>query len=138
MGSLIQGDLVRHEKLGIGRVEETSGAGDIQQCTVYFPRTGRKILATAEELQLLTDEETAAYAMMKLAVYETSREDLPKIELGARWQGGALILKPGDPKLDNHIKGTSEHTRIQKILICSWEESSIPSQEVLYEIVPRY
>jgi hypothetical protein len=99
MGNLIQGDLVRHEKLGIGRVEDTSAVSDIQQCTVYFPRAGRTISASAEELQLLTDAETAAYDMMKLAVYETSREELPKIELGSRWLGGQLILKPGDPKL---------------------------------------
>ena len=37
--------------------------------------------------------------MMKLAAYEVGREELPKIELGARWQGGEMILKPGDLKL---------------------------------------
>ncbi len=115
MGNLIQGDLVRHEKFGIGRVEETSGAGDIQQCTIYFPRTGRRSLATAEELQLLTDEETAAYDMMKLAVYETSQEELPKIDLGTRWQGGELILKPGDSKLA--LKSVPIETFFHKIVM---------------------
>jgi len=99
MENLVRGDLVRHEKLGIGRVEEASGAGGGLHYTVYFPREGRNTKATAEELQLLTDAETAAYDMLKLAVHEISREDLPEIELGVRWQGGEMILKPGDPKL---------------------------------------
>jgi hypothetical protein len=115
MGNLIQGDLVRHEKFGIGRVEEASGAGDVQQCTVFFPRTGKRRLTMAEELQLLTDTETAAYDMMKLAVYETSWDDLPKIELGTRWQGGEMILKPGDPKLAS--KSVPVETFFHKIVM---------------------
>lgn len=99
MSNLIHGDLVRHEQFGIGRVEEISGGGDDQQCTVYFPRLDEKIAATAEKLQVLSDDETAAYEMMKLAAFEVSRENLPKIELGMRWQGGEMILKPGDPEL---------------------------------------
>ena len=99
MGNLIQGDMVRHEKHGIGRVEEASGIGGIQQCTVYFPRLNQRAAATSEELQILTDTETAAYEMMKLAAFEISREDLPKVELGRRWKDGEIILKPGDSKL---------------------------------------
>jgi hypothetical protein len=99
MGTMIQGDLVRHERFGIGRVEETSGVGDDQQCAVHFPRTDRRTVVAAEELLVLTDAEMAAYDMMKLAVFEVSREDLPQIELGARWKGGEMLLKPGDPKL---------------------------------------
>ncbi len=99
MGNLIQGDLVRNKKHGIGRVEEVSGIGGIQQCTVYFPRTGERAAATSEELQPLTDIETAAYEMVKLAVFEVSREDVPLIELGSRWKDGEMILKPGDSKL---------------------------------------
>ncbi len=99
MGNLIQGDLVRHVKYGIGRVEETSGIGEVQQCTVYFPRSDERAVATSEELQHVTDTETAAYEMIKLAISEVSREDLPKIALGSRWQDGEMILKPGDPKL---------------------------------------
>ena len=53
----------------------------------------------AEELLVLTDAEMAAYDMVKLAVFEVSREDLPQIELGARWKGGEMLLKPGDTKL---------------------------------------
>jgi hypothetical protein len=99
MGNMIQGDLVRHERFGIGRVEEALGIGDDQQCTVHFSRTDKRTVVEAEELQVLSDAEMAAYDMMKLAVFEVSREDLPQIALGARWQGGELILKPGDPKL---------------------------------------
>jgi hypothetical protein len=99
MGMMIQGDLVRHERFGIGRVEETSGVGDDQHCTVHFSRTDIRTAVAAEELLVLTDAETAAYDMMKLALFEVSREDLPQIELGARWKGGEMVLKPGDPKL---------------------------------------
>ncbi len=99
MGTMIQGDLVRHERFGIGRVEETLGVGDDQQCIVHFSRTDKRTAVAAEELLVLTDAEMAAYDMMKLAVFEVSREDLPLIELGARWKGGEILLKPGDPKL---------------------------------------
>ena len=99
MGTIIQGDLVHHERFGIGRVEETSGVGDDQQCTVHFSRTDKRTVVAAEELLVLTDAEMAAYDMVKLAVFEVSREDLPQIELGARWKGGEMLLKPGDPKL---------------------------------------
>jgi hypothetical protein len=99
MGTMIQGDLVHHERFGIGRVEETLGVGDDQQCTVHFSRTDKRTVVAAEELLVLTDAEMAAYDMVKLAVFEVSREDLPQIELGARWKGGEVLLKPGDPKL---------------------------------------
>ena len=99
MGNLIAGDLVRHEQFGIGRVEEATGGGDAQQCMVYVPRRDKRTAASADELQVLSDAETTAYEMMKLAAFEISREDLPEIGLGARWQGGEMVLKPGDPKL---------------------------------------
>jgi len=99
MGNLIQGDLVRHEKFGIGRVEETSGIGDNQQCTVYFSRLDKRTAVTSEDLQMLSDAEMTAYDMMKLAAFEISRDEAPQIELGIRWQGGEMVLKPGDPKL---------------------------------------
>jgi hypothetical protein len=133
MGNLIQGDLVRHNKLGIGRVEEASGSGGVQECTVYFPRTGHWAEATSEELQLLTDDETAAYDMMKLAVFEISREDLPKIELGTRWKDGEMILKPGDPKLAS--KSVPIETFFHKIVMVRDRlrvlEQQINAQKVL-------
>ena len=99
MGNLIQGDLVRHEQFGIGRVEETSGSGDAEQCMVYFPRMDKRTGVSGDELQVLSDAEATAFEMVKLALFETRRESLPAIELGARWLGGELVLKPGDPKL---------------------------------------
>ncbi len=99
MGNLIQGDVVRHAVYGIGRVEEASGNADIQQCTVYFPRSDKRAEVTSEELQHATDTETAVYEMIKLAVSEVSSEDMPKIDLGSRWRDGEMILKPRDPKL---------------------------------------
>jgi hypothetical protein len=115
MGNLIAGDLVRHEQFGIGRVEETTGGGDAQQCAVYFPRTDKRTTASADDLQVLSDAETTAYEMMKLAVFEISREDQPMIALGARWQGGELVLKPGDPKLAS--KSVSIETLFHKIIM---------------------
>jgi len=95
MSNPIKGDLVRHEQSGIGRVQEASG-GD---CIVYFPRLDKRTTVLEDELQVLSDAETTAYDMMKLAAFEISSEGLPKIELGNRWQGGELIMKPGDAKL---------------------------------------
>ena len=95
MGSFIQGDLVRHERFGIGRVEEADGA----DCLVYFPKPDRKERTAEEELESLSAAETAAYEMMKLAALEVSREELPRMGIAARWQGGEMILKPGDQKL---------------------------------------
>jgi hypothetical protein len=99
MGNIIQGDLVRHERFGIGRIEEISGAGISRDCAVFFPRADRRTAVSEDELVVLSEAETTAYEMMKLAVHEVHAEDLPKMELGARWKGGEMILKPGDPKL---------------------------------------
>ena len=95
MTDFVKGDLVRHDEHGIGRVLEASG-GD---CTVYFPRRDKQALIIEDELQMLSETETTAYEMMKLAAFEVSREELPKIELGPRWKNGEMILKPGDAGL---------------------------------------
>ena len=99
MGNLVKGDLVRHEQYGIGRIEKTAGAGAAIECTVYFPRLEKTAATPEEELQVLSEAETTAYEMMKLAVYEVRAEELPKMELGARWKGGEMVLKPGDAGL---------------------------------------
>lgn len=99
MGNLVKGDLVRHERYGIGRIEETAGAGAAVACSVYFPRLDKIAVTTEEELQVLSEAETTAYEMMKLAVYEVRAEELPGMELGVRWKGGEIVLKPGDPNL---------------------------------------
>ncbi len=99
MGNLIEGDMVRHEQFGIGRVEETAGSGVRQDCTVYFPRLDKSVVAPEEKLQILPETETATYEMMKLAMLDAGREEMPTTALGERWQGGELILKPGDAKL---------------------------------------
>ena len=95
MGDFSKGDLVRHERFGVGRVETCDGP----DCSVYFPRLDRSEHSVEEELQHLSDAEKAAYEMVKLAALEVSREELPKTPLGSRWQGGEMILKPGDAKL---------------------------------------
>lgn len=99
MGNLVKGDLVRHEQHGIGRIEGTAGAGAAVECTVYFPRLGKTVAAPEEELQALSEAETTAYEMMKLAAYEVRAEELPGTALGARWAGGEMVLKPGDAGL---------------------------------------
>jgi hypothetical protein len=115
MGNVIQGDLVHHERFGIGRVEEVSGGGDDQQCFVHFSRTDGRTAVAAEELLVLTDAEVAAYDMMKLAAFEVGRDDLPRTELGARWKGGEMVLKPGDPKLAS--KSVPVETFFHKIVM---------------------
>lgn len=95
MGEFNQGDVVRHEQLGLGRIEEVDGP----DCIVYFPKLDRQERAAEEELQSLTEAERTAYEMVMLAAYEVSRKELPKAGLGTRWQGGEMILKPGDAKL---------------------------------------
>ena len=99
MGNLVKGDLVRHEQYGIGRIEETAGAGAAILCTVYFPRLDKTAVMPEEGIQVLSEAETTAYEMMKLAAYEVRVEELPAMELGTRWKGGEMVLKPGDPNL---------------------------------------
>ena len=98
-GDLLKGDLVRHANLGLGRVEETSGFGEAQRCRVYFPRGDRSTFVARADLERLTPAEAAAYEMVQLAVRELRDEETPKVELGSRWEGGELVLKPGDPGL---------------------------------------
>lgn len=95
MGEFNKGNLVRHDQFGVGRVEACDGP----DCTVYFPRLDRSERSAEEELQPLTEAEKTAYEMVKLAAFEVSRDELPRIPLGSRWQGGEVILKPGDAKL---------------------------------------
>lgn len=92
MADFLKGDLVRHEKFGLGRVED-SAKGD---CDVYFPRLGKVTVTSGGDLQMLSDAESAAYEMVKLAAQEMREEEMPAIELGGRWQGGEMILKPAD------------------------------------------
>jgi hypothetical protein len=92
MADFLKGDLVRHEKFGIGRVEGAS-KGD---CDVYFPKLGKVTLVAEDELQVLSDAESAAYEMVKLAAHEMRSEETPAIEIGTRWQGGEMVLKPAD------------------------------------------
>jgi hypothetical protein len=99
MGNLVKGDLVQHGRYGIGRIEETVGAGAAVTCTVYFPRLDKSVQAPEEELEVLSEAETTAYEMMKLALYEVRVEGLPGTALGARWKGGELVMKPGDASL---------------------------------------
>jgi hypothetical protein len=95
MADLSKGDMVRHDEFGIGRVVETAKGGG-PDCEVYFPRLYKQALVDLDDLQPLTDAEAAAYEMVKLAVRELREAEMPAIELGARWQGGELVLKPAD------------------------------------------
>jgi len=92
MADFQKGDLVRHERFGIGRVAGSS-KGD---CDVYFPKLDKETLVVEDELQPLTDAEAAAYEMVRLAAHEMREADSPAIELGSRWKGGEMILKPAD------------------------------------------
>ncbi len=92
MADYVKGDLVRHDTFGIGRVEGASK----DECEVYFPRLGRLTAVSGNDLEALSDAETAAYEMMKLAASAMREEERPAVELGSRWQGGELVLKPAD------------------------------------------
>lgn len=92
MTDFLKGDLVRHERFGIGRVESSS-KGD---CDVFFPKLGKETLVAEDELQPLSDAESVAYELVKLAAYEMHEQEMPALELGTRWQGGELVLKPAD------------------------------------------
>jgi hypothetical protein len=92
MADFQKGDLVRHERFGIGRVAGAS-KGD---CDVYFPKLDKETLVVEDELQPLSDAEVAAYEMVKLAAHEMREAEAPAIEIGARWQGGEFVLKPAD------------------------------------------
>jgi hypothetical protein len=92
MADLLKGDLVRHEEYGVGRVEAVTKGG----CEVYFPRMDKQTVTAADDLQPLSEAETAAYELVKLAAYEMRSEETPAIELGTRWNGGELVLKPAD------------------------------------------
>ncbi|BCR06953.1 hypothetical protein DESUT3_40220 [Desulfuromonas versatilis] len=100
-GDLLKGDLVRHEKYGIGRVEDTSGYGDNQKCAVYFPRNDKQAFVGRAHLAVLSEADSAAYEMVRLAVRELREEELPAIELGERWEGGELLLKPAKAELQS-------------------------------------
>ncbi|MBI1819341.1 MAG: hypothetical protein HY202_04130 [Nitrospirae bacterium] len=97
MGDLLKGDLVKHPQFGIGRVEEASGFGETQRCFIYFPRSNKVTNITREQLQILSEAETASYEMVKLAIKELKEEDFPQVELLDRWEGGEVILKPANP-----------------------------------------
>jgi hypothetical protein len=95
MADLLKGDFVRHDHFGIGRVESTAKGGG-PDCEVYFPRLYKQTLVDVDDLQPLSDAEAAAYEMVMLAARELNEEEMPAIELGERWQGGELVLKPAD------------------------------------------
>lgn len=92
MADFLKGDLVRHDEFGIGRVEGSTRG----ECDVYFPRLDKQTVVAGDSLQVLSDAESAAYEMVKLAAYEMRMEEMPAIELGTRWQGGELVMKPAD------------------------------------------
>lgn len=100
MGDYIKGDLVRHEKFGIGRVEETEGFGEHQRCQVFFSRNDKSASIGGAQLKPLSEEESASYEMLKLAIKEIREEELPQIELLDRWKGGELLIKAAIPELE--------------------------------------
>jgi hypothetical protein len=93
MSDLTKGNLVRHAEFGIGRVEGTAAGPDRE---VYFPRLDKLALVDVDDLERLSDAEAAAYEMVKLAARELREAELPAIEIGSRWQGGELVMKPAD------------------------------------------
>jgi hypothetical protein len=56
MADFLKGDLVRHERFGIGRVVDTSKGGGPDR-EVFFPRLDKQTLVDIDDLQALTDAE---------------------------------------------------------------------------------
>ncbi len=102
VGDFFRGDLVRHESLGMGKVEDTSGFGEGQRCFVFFSRGEKSGWFPKTVLARLSGEESAAYEFVKLAIRELKEEDAPKIELANRWEGGEMVFKPADSALAPH------------------------------------
>ncbi len=92
MADLLKGDLVRHGEYGIGRVEAVAKDG----CEVYFPRMDRETHVGSDDLQALSEAETAAYELVRLAARELRESETPAVEMGSRWKGGEMVLKPSD------------------------------------------
>lgn len=95
MSDFSKGELVRHEQFGIGRVEATTKGGG-PECDVFFPRLNKQTMVDVMDLQPLSDAESATYEMVMLASRELHGAEMPSGELGARWKGGEVILKPAD------------------------------------------
>jgi hypothetical protein len=102
LGDVLKGDLVRHESFGVGRVEDTAGYGEGQKALVHFPRNDKTTWLQRSAIAHLSPEEVASFELVKLAVRELREEEAPAIELGNRWQGGEMILKPSDTQLTPH------------------------------------
>ncbi len=98
-GDLMKGDLVRHPQHGIGRVDDSHGYGETQKCWVFFARGDRTASVPRAELELLPEGGSEAYELVRLALRELRVEEEPSTELGDRWKGGELILKPQDPAM---------------------------------------
>jgi len=95
MSDIAKNDLVRHERYGIGRVEKAAPGGG-PDSEVFFARLEKTALVDADDLAPLSDAETAAYELVKLAAAELREAELPAVALGSRWLGGELVLKPAD------------------------------------------
>jgi len=100
VGDFIKGDLIRHDRFGIGRVDETSGYGENQRCMVYFPKSSKQTSVAREQIRPLTEAESASYELVKLAIEDIRGEESPAIEALDRWKGGELILKSSNPDLE--------------------------------------
>lgn len=99
VGDFLKGDLVRHETFGFGRIEEVQGYGEGQKVLAAFPRSGKTAWLQRANISRLSESETAAYDMVKLALKELAEEEGPRIPLGNKWEGGQMILKPGREEL---------------------------------------
>ncbi|MDR0694627.1 MAG: hypothetical protein LBF81_04935 [Prevotellaceae bacterium] len=109
---LVTGTKVQHDRYGTGYILTAS----LTHYEVIFERGGKITLlkSTAmSEMEVVEEAETAQDSVPKLTLEEVENALTlildryngleEEVELGDRWQGGTLILKPGNDALSKEI-----------------------------------
>ena len=143
MENLKVGTLVDHERYGEGVV----GAVNFSNYDIYFARGGKMTISkTNDELTVLSEPEGGSDAPANsggpsLADFEAMMTEVldrfgalqEVVELGERWEGGMMILRPENPELSS--KEIPIETFFHKIVMMRDRlrvlEQNINSHEVL-------
>jgi len=97
------GDKIEHEHYGEGRILKILEIDPQVKWLVDFSTDGKKAItateSTIEELEM--EAGGFNYEEFKRAIKDVLNHENPvtNVELGQRWTGGTMILKPNDPNL---------------------------------------